>query len=99
MTDAQTTATPLPTDDSGRIALILDIVAKETGVDRERLHFDQDFAELGIPSLDMVQTVFELESRFGIEVPVLTSDGGGEFRTVGDLVRHVLKSIHQQGRV
>jgi acyl carrier protein len=45
----------------------------------------------------MVQTVFELESRFGIEIPVMSSAGSTEFETVGDLVAQVLTAIGQQG--
>ena len=96
MTDVSSTATALPSDEAGCRALILDIVAKETSVDRSRLAPDQSLAALEIPSLDMVQTVFELESRFGIEVPVVVNASGGEFETVGDLVAHVLAAIREQ---
>lgn len=86
----------MPADDSGRTALILDIVAKETTIDRDRLALDQNLAALEIPSLDMVQTVFELESRFGIDIPVVVNTSGAEFETVGDLVGHVLAAIREQ---
>ncbi len=95
--DLPAAAMNLPTDDAGRTALILDIVAKETGVARDRLALDQSLVALEVPSLDMVQTVFELESRFGIEIPVMSSAGSTEFETVGDLVAQVLTAIGQQG--
>ena len=98
MNDLPAAAVTLPTDDDGRRALILDIVAKETGVPRDRLALDQSLAALEVPSLDMVQTVFELESRFGIEIPIMSSAGSTEFETVGDLVAQVLTAIGQQGR-
>ena len=72
---------------------ILDIVAKETGIERGRLVPEASIEELGIPSLDMVQTIFELESRFDIEIPVVSERAGGEFATVGDLVDHVLLTL------
>jgi acyl carrier protein len=81
-----------------RCAEILDIVAHETGVDRALLLPDATIEALGIPSLDMVQTVFELESRFDIEIPVVTErqgPGGVEFVTIGDLVQHVLATLHR----
>jgi acyl carrier protein len=93
------TAPPLPIDDAGRTELILDVVAKETGVARERLLRNASLAALEIPSLDMVQTVFELESRFAIEIPVVVNKSGAEFETVGDLVDHVLTAIGQQRRI
>jgi acyl carrier protein len=97
--DRPATAVPLPADDTGRTALILDIMAKETGVPRDRLALDQSLAVLEVPSLDMVQTVFELESRFGIEIPVINNAGSTEFETVGDLVAQVLAAIGQKDRV
>ena len=72
---------------------ILDIVAKETGIDRARLLPEASIEELGIPSLDMVQTIFELESRFDVEIPVVSERAGAEFSTVGDLVDHVLATL------
>lgn len=72
---------------------ILDIVAKETGIDRARLLPEASIEELGIPSLDMVQAIFELESRFDVEIPVVSERAGAEFSTVGDLVDHVLATL------
>ena len=95
MTDAPAA---LPPDDAGRTALILDVMAKETGVARERLAPNASLAALEIPSLDMVQAIFELESRFNIEIPVVTDRNGTEFETVDDLVRHVLAAIADQER-
>lgn len=76
-----------------RVPEILDIVAKETGIERARLWPEATIEALGIPSLDMVQTIFELESQFDIEIPVVSERSGAEFSTVADLVAHVLASI------
>jgi acyl carrier protein len=81
-----------------RTVTILDIVAKETGVERTRLQPEAKIEELGISSLDMTQTVFELESRFDIEIPVVAESAGAEFATVGDLLRHVLKTLDEAGK-
>ncbi len=76
-----------------RVGEILDIVAKETAIPRERLTPGTKVADLNIASLDMVQAIFALESRFDVEVPVASNSEGGEFDTVGDLVRHVVAAI------
>ncbi len=78
-----------------RVDTILAIVSKETEVDRSRLTMDARIADLEIPSLDMVQAIFELETRFGIEIPVVGDSVGAEFETVGDLVRHVTAAIER----
>ncbi len=88
-----TDAAPTMLDDS-RAAEILDIVAAETGVPRDKLTPDASLEALGIPSLDLVQTVFALETRYDIEIPVAADrSGAGEFDTVGDLVAHVLATL------
>ena len=76
-----------------RIDTILAIVSNETEIARSRLTMDARIADLEISSLDMVQAIFELEAKFGIEIPVLSDRGGAEFDTVGDLVRHVVAAI------
>ncbi len=83
----------VPPDRSGQTDLILDIVAKETGVDRARLQPEARLADLEIPSLDVVPTLFALESRFDIEIPVIADHTGAEFETVAALVDHVLATI------
>ena len=72
---------------------ILDIIARETGVDRALLLPDATLEALGIPSLDLTQAVFEIESHFDIEVPVVAERDGAEFVTIGGLVGHVLVTL------
>jgi len=72
---------------------ILDIVAKETGVDRARLTPDAALSDLDIPSLDLVQTIFAIEERYKIDIPVVSERTGAEFQTIGDLVQHVLATL------
>ncbi len=77
-----------------RAGEILDIIAQETGIERALLLPEAGIEALGIPSLDMTQAVFELETHFDIEIPVIADrPGGGEFTTIGDLVTHVLATI------
>lgn len=76
-----------------REAEILDIVSKETGVARERLVPEAAIADLDIPSLDLVQAIFALEERFKIDIPVFSESAGAEFKTVGDLIQHVLRTV------
>jgi|GEM_PF-372403 len=90
-------ALPSPSEpDDPRVGEILDIVAKEGSVDRALLTPDASIESLGIASLDMVQAIFEIEARFDVEIPVAANDGGAEFATVGDLLRHVLAAIDRQ---
>ncbi len=91
------TSAQWPTEDP-RIAQILDIVAKETAIERGRLTPAASIAALDIASLDMVQAIFAIESHFDVEVPVSAEQDGAEFATVGDLVQHVLKAVDTAGK-
>ena len=72
---------------------ILRIVAKETGVDRDRLAPDARLSDIGVPSLDLVQAIFAIESHFDIELPLVQDRAGAEFDTVGELVGHVIATM------
>jgi len=77
-------------DSDPRIARILDIFAKETQTDRASLHPEATLADLGVESIDLTMAVFEIESTFGIDIPVVPDRAGAEFSTVGDLISHVM---------
>ena len=79
--------------DDPRANEILDIVATETAVERDRLVPDALLSDLGIPSLDLVQAIFAIEERFKVDIPVVSERTGAEFQTVGDLVAHVLVTL------
>ena len=81
-----------------RVERILDILAKETFVDRAKLVPEATIEELGIASLDVIQAIFALETEFDVEIPVTGDSAGGvEFSTVQDLVDHVVNVIEQSG--
>ncbi|MBV9522894.1 MAG: acyl carrier protein [Alphaproteobacteria bacterium] len=79
--------------DDPRAARILDIVAKETLVDRSKLVPEATIDSLGIASLDIIQTIFALETEFDIEIPVAGERAGAEFSTVKELVDHVIAEL------
>ncbi len=80
--------------DDPRVAAITEIFARETGIAADRLQPDATIEALGIPSLDMVQAIFAIESYFDVEIPVVADRAGSpEFSTVGDLLAHILATI------
>jgi acyl carrier protein len=80
-------------DSDPRIARILDIFAKETQTDRASLRPEAALADLGVQSIDLTMAVFEIESNFGIDIPVVPDRAGAEFNTVGDLISHVMSVL------
>jgi acyl carrier protein len=62
---------------------ILDVVAEEASIDRDKLTPDATLESLGIASIDIISIVFALEDRFGV---VLEQSEFETVRTVSDLV-------------
>jgi acyl carrier protein len=48
---------------------VFDIIARESGIDRERITPDATLKALEIQSLDAVQIIFEIEDHFKITKP------------------------------
>jgi acyl carrier protein len=84
-------------DRDPRVSQILDIFAKETSTDRASLRPEATIDELGIASIDLTLAVFQLESVFDIEIPVMAATPGNEFATVGELVRLVIGLLDKSG--
>jgi acyl carrier protein len=79
-----------------RIDRILDIVAKETRIDRAVLRPGAGLSDLGVESLDLTMAVFEIETAFDIDIPVIADRPNAEFATVGDLVAHVVAVLDKR---
>lgn len=76
---------------------ILDIVAKKAMVDRARLTPDAKLSDLNISSLDMVEVIFALEDKLGIEMPFNANTTAQEFQTLGDVIAAVEKQLAAKG--
>jgi acyl carrier protein len=66
---------------------VKEIIAKELGVEREKLTDDASFMEdLGADSLDTVELVMEFEKEFNIDIP---DEDAEKLRTVGDAMNYL----------
>lgn len=79
-----------------RVARILDIVARETLIERSKLVPDALIKDLGIASLDFIELIFKLETEFDIEIPAdKTLDG--DKATVQMLIDRAIAAIDARG--
>ena len=76
-----------------RIDDILDIVAQKALIDRSKLTRDAKLSDLNISSLDMVEVMFALEDKFGIELPFNANTSVADFSTLGDVIAMVEKQM------
>ena len=70
---------------------VLDIIARETRVPRERITLDSTLKDLDVQSLDAVQVIFEIEDHYKIELP--DRDPNFDVESVRGLVQAVEKLI------
>ncbi len=70
---------------------VKEIIAKELGVEREKLTDDASFMEdLGADSLDTVELVMEFEKEFNIDIP---DEDAEKLRTVGDAMSYLRQKV------
>lgn len=81
-------------------AAVIDIVSKKVRVEgpKPELGPDHRLDELGIESLDAVEMIFDLEEKFGIEIPYNANDTQTELNTVGDVIRAVETLVASKAR-
>ena len=72
---------------------ILDIVAQKASIERGKLTLDASLADLQVSSLDMVEVIFALEDKFGIELPFNANTNADDLKTLGDVVAMVEKQL------
>jgi acyl carrier protein len=72
---------------------ILDIVAQKALIDRGKLKPELKLADLEVGSLDLVEVMFALEEKFGIELPFNANTDSGTFKTLGDVIAMVEKQL------
>ncbi|MEM9083257.1 MAG: acyl carrier protein [Planctomycetota bacterium] len=69
---------------------VIDIVAEQMGVDREKISKDTSFVnDLNADSLDTVELVMEFEDRFETTIP---DDKAEQIKTVGEAITHIAES-------
>lgn len=69
---------------------VIDIVAEQLGVDKDKINRESNFVnDLGADSLDTVELVMELEEEFDIDIP---DEAAEKIQTVGQAIEHIEKS-------
>ena len=69
---------------------VIDIVAEQLGVDKEKISAETSFVnDLGADSLDTVELVMELEEEFDINIP---DDAAEKIQTVGQAIEFIDKT-------
>lgn len=72
---------------------LLDLIAEEAIIEREKLVREATLADLGISSLDVISMLFELEEKYGV---VIEEGDMPTMSTLGEMVDFLLARINQE---
>jgi len=68
-------------------------IARQKMLSIEDISLDSSLEELGVTSLDSISLVFDIEDKYGIEIP---NEALKQLRTVRDIVEGVEKLLSSQ---
>jgi acyl carrier protein len=72
---------------------VIATIAKRIPGQKGDLKLTDKLAELGIESIEAIDMIFDLEERFGIEIPYNANSAQADFSTVGDIVRAIEQNV------
>ena len=77
---------------------VLDILARHTQLERDKITLSTEMDSIGVDSLTMVEIIYDLEERYDIDIPDpdFVGDQSKQFKTPADVVRVVKELIQQQ---
>ncbi|HVY18961.1 MAG TPA: phosphopantetheine-binding protein [Bauldia sp.] len=75
---------------------VISVIAKKVAADkRDAIKPDDSLKDLGLESIDALEMIFDLEEKFGIQIPYNANSATTEFATVGDVVKAIQKIVDQ----
>ncbi len=77
---------------------ILQIIANYKGIAVADVKLEQSFEELGIDSLDAIDIIYEIEDKYGIDIPQEAIDLQNT-KTIADVMAVVEKHLNTDGEV
>jgi acyl carrier protein len=73
---------------------VKDIIAKQVGVPADQLGPDSRLEAIGVESLDIIEIVFALETKYDIAIPFNANESAAlVFETVGQVAEAVNKLV------
>jgi acyl carrier protein len=74
---------------------VIAIIAKKVPGDKA-INLTDNLQELGLESIDALEMVFDLEEKFGIQIPYNANNAATDFATVGDVVTAIQGLVDQK---
>ena len=76
---------------------VVAIIAKKIpGEDKPDIKLTDGLQDLGLESIDALEMIFDLEEKFGIQIPYNANSAATDFSTVGDVVKAIQGLVDQK---
>jgi acyl carrier protein len=73
---------------------VKDIIAKQIGVPADQLSPDSKLEAIGVESLDIIEIVFALETKYDVAIPFNANESAAlAFETIGQVAEAVSKVV------
>jgi acyl carrier protein len=72
---------------------VIAIIRKKVPGDRDEIKLTDKLTDLGLESIDALEMIFDLEEKFGIQIPYNANSAATDFATVGDIVKAIEKLV------
>jgi acyl carrier protein len=76
---------------------VIAIIAKKVPGDKAQdIKLSDNLQELGLESIDALEMIFDLEEKFGIQIPYNANNAATDFSTVGDVTNAIQKLVDEK---
>jgi acyl carrier protein len=75
---------------------VIAIIAKKLPGEKKDITLSDNLQSLGLESIDALEMIFDLEEKFGIQIPYNANSAATDFSTVGDVVKAIQGLVDQK---
>jgi acyl carrier protein len=75
---------------------VIAIIAKKIPGEKKDIKLTDNLQELGLESIDALEMVFDLEEKFGIQIPYNANSAATDFSTVGDVANAIQRLVDEK---
>jgi acyl carrier protein len=75
---------------------VVAIIAKKLPGEKKDIQLTDNLQQLGLESIDALEMIFDLEEKFGIQIPYNANSAATDFSTVKDVVRAIQGLVDQK---
>ncbi|MEJ0098141.1 MAG: acyl carrier protein [Bauldia sp.] len=77
---------------------VIAIITKKLPGQKKDIQLGDNLQALGLESIDALEMIFDLEEKFGIQIPYNANSAATDFSTVGDVVKAIQKLVDENAK-